>query len=110
VTRDLAREERQAILAARYGAPRWADRSAALRLLGLRGQVHPRDVAAFAYRDRAAADAWARSNLDHHGYPSLGTVIAGGEVIGVTDLRPARAEPTDPALPDDWQRAKAAPA
>jgi hypothetical protein len=87
------------------------DTAAALRLLGLRGQVHPRDAYAFTYRDQAAADAWQAATLDHHGVPSLGTAAVDGAVVGVYDLRPALARlaglppaavATPPGLPDGW--------
>lgn len=108
---------RRAALTARHGQPRSlgrpAETAAALRALGLRGRVHPRDAFAFAYRDAAAAAAWQQATLTHHDTPSLGTCAAeGGGVTGVYDLRPALAgiaqdagrswAYTDPALPDDW--------
>lgn len=109
----LSLGERRALLIARYGQPAQVDRAGALRLLGLRDAVHPRDVVAFLYRDQAAAGAFAASNAEHQGIPSLGTCLAEGGVVGVLDLRPELArhaqqagqswEFTDPALPDDWQ-------
>lgn len=100
------------LLAAEYGKPAPAEPGAALRLLGLRHQVHPRDVRAHVYRDQPAADAWAAANRDLHGYPFLGTAPCAGGITGVIDLRPSlRAHgvtPTDPALPDTWLPAPAA--
>jgi hypothetical protein len=99
--------ERRRRLIAEHGNTHSADTAAALRLIGKRDQVHPRDAAAFAYRDRAAADAYAASNAEHNGIPSLGTAVKGDEIIGVLDLRGTLAEhgaePTDPRLPDDWK-------
>src|SRR5205807_9953271 len=104
----LSHGERRAMLAARHGLPAPADPGDALRLIGARAQVHPRDVVAFVYRDDAAADAYAASNADHYGLPLLGRAApaAGGGVVGVLDLRPEltrRGLPeTPPDLPDGW--------
>jgi hypothetical protein len=101
-------EERQQALYGAHGRPKQVDGGAALRLLGLRDRVHPIDVVAFAYRDQAAADAYAASNAEHHGLASLGTAPCDGGVVGVLDLRPALAEygrsyePADPRKPDHW--------
>jgi hypothetical protein len=97
----IARDARRAALVAAHGEPRMIDGGAALALLGLRGQVHPADVVAFAYRDRAAAAAWQASNAAHNGVPALGAAVAGDEVVGVLDLRPALGTAMDPALPDN---------
>jgi hypothetical protein len=88
-------------LTAAHGEPRMVDAGRALALLGLRGLVHPADAIAFAYRDQAAALAWQASNAVHNGLPALGTAVAGDEVVGVLDLRPALGRSMDPALPDD---------
>lgn len=98
---------RRAWLAELFGLPRRFAAAEALRLLGLRHQVHPRDVVAWAYPDRGAADAWADSNWEHYRHPRLGCLpVEGAGVVGVTDLRPELAahgcEATDPALPDGW--------
>jgi hypothetical protein len=103
----LSHEERRARLIEEHGQPRRHDAGGALRLLGCRAAVHPRDVIASAYQDQAAAAAWAESNLAHYGHPSLGAVtVEGVGVVGVLDLRPALAAhgvpPTDPARPDGW--------
>lgn len=104
MTCGLTFTERRAQLAAEHGRARSVDRAAALRLLGLRETVHPNNVVAFTYRDRAAAQAYHASNADHQGVPSLGITTCDGGVIGVLDLRPVLTEygnaPTDPALPD----------
>lgn len=94
-----------ASLRARYGRPLTADVAGALRRLGLREAVHPLDAYAFRYDSQEAADAFAVSNLEHHGHPDLGSYLADdGGVVGVLDLRPALApHVTDPALPDDWR-------
>ena len=101
-------EHRRARLAAAYGRPARFSSGEALRLLGLRDQVHPRDVIAWAYRDRAAANAWAYADWACYRHPSLGTVLAeGAGWVGVTDLRPMLmehgCESTAPAMPDDWE-------
>jgi hypothetical protein len=97
-------------LIAAHGQPAPADTGTALRLLGLRGQVHPLDAAAFIYRDQAAAAAWAEEDAEHYGVPRLGTAPVDGGVLSVLDLRPAIAahaqragrpwRPTDPGRPD----------
>lgn len=98
-----------ATLRARHGRSRpvVATRGA-LRLIGKRAEVHPRDVVAFAYRDQAAADAYTAANLERYGHPSLGMAVFGDEVIGVLDLRPGLASQgiglISPLRPDDWRR------
>jgi hypothetical protein len=99
--------QRRADLTARHGPASPVPAAAALRLLGVRAQVHPRDAKAFAYRDRAAAEAWAASTAAHCGVTSLGLVPAEGlGWVGAYDLRPALlahwTAATDPQLPDDW--------
>jgi hypothetical protein len=90
-----------------YGRPKAADTAMALRLLGKRDEVHPRDAFACVYSSREAAEAFREANREHWGHPSLGIVVVDGGVLGVSDLRPALrgfgAEPTNPALPDDWR-------
>lgn len=98
---------RRARLAEAFGRPRRFVAADALRLLGLREAVHPRDALAYAYHDRRAADAWAASNWEHYRHPLLGClVVEGAGVVGAYDLRPMLAahgcELTDPGLPDDW--------
>lgn len=104
---DRRRRER---MFAEHGEPASTDTAAALRLLGLRRQVHPDDAVAFIYRDWAASAAFDAADVGYHGVPRLGTVAVDGGVLGVLDLRPALAadaaaagrswEPTDPARPD----------
>jgi hypothetical protein len=110
VTCSPSHVERRARLIAEHGAPRplfLPKYGEVLRLFGMRQFVHPRDVAIFAYRDQPAADAWARTNLEHFGHPSLAAAVGGDEIVGVLDLRPSLAlsdiKPTDPSLPDDWR-------
>jgi hypothetical protein len=104
MTCGLSHGERQEKLTREHGKSRHVDTAAALRLLGLRDQVHPLDGYAYAYRDQAAADAWQESTFEHHGIPSLGTSVGGDEVIGVYDLRACPGiKPADPSMPDDWQ-------
>lgn len=111
MTCGLDHGERQDRLIAAYGKPRPLfppKYGEVLRMFGIRQFVHPRDVMIFAYRDQAAAEAWAKSNLEHYGHPSLGRMVGGDEIIGVMDLRPALAghvgKPVDPMLPDDWRQ------
>lgn len=95
MSRDPDHDRRRGELIAAHGVARHLGReetaAAHLRLLadGVTGVSALRDVVAFAYRDQAAADAYAASNREHNGIPTLGTYSAGGEVIGVLDLRPA---------------------
>jgi hypothetical protein len=93
-------------LRAHHGGGRRVDTGAALRLIGKRDEVHPRDAIAFAYRDHAAARAYASANLELYGHPSLGTGIGGDEIIVVHDLRPSFTTHclgvTAPGHPDDW--------
>jgi hypothetical protein len=106
VSCDPGHAERRAKLIAEHGKPRHVDEAAALRLIGERDQVHPHDVAAFAYQDHRAEQAWAASNLKHHGHPSLGSAIGGDAVIGVLDLRPECLRHgsvlISPHRPDHW--------
>jgi hypothetical protein len=110
----LTHGERRAVLTAAHGLPRRADPGGALRVLGKRDLVHPRDVIAFVYRDQAAAEAWAASNVAHYGHPSLGLTPVDGGVLGVLDLRGVLechgVAVTDPAEPDDWLPAPVPPA
>lgn len=99
---------RRAALWEKFGRPESFDAAEALRLIGKRGEVHPRDAWACVYQSQEAADAFAESNEKHHGHPHLGHVtLDSGSVLGVIDLRPASlrhgGEITDPALPDGWQ-------
>ena len=105
--KDAERDERRAALIAVHGQPAPVAAGLALRVLGRRGDVHPRDVAAFAYRDQAAAGAWMAATLAHQAIPHLGTAqLDDGRVVGVYDLRPVLdlggVPLTSPHLPDDW--------
>jgi hypothetical protein len=106
---DLVAAWRRATLIAQHGRPAAVNLEVtvrALSLLGLRAEVHPRDVVAFCYRDAASAVAWAEANLQHYGHPDLGHVEVGGQLVGLLDLRPALivhgAQPTSPGEPDDY--------
>ncbi len=79
------------------------DADQALDLLSLRAQgVQPDDIIAWVYPSREAAEQYARANEKCWGLPSLGiTVDANGEVVGVTDLRPALAGQQPPGGKDD---------
>ncbi len=82
-------DERQERMFRRYGKPEQVSELAAWELLHP-DDVSPAEICAFRYRDQEAADAYAASNLEHYGHPSLGTVrLEDGTVIGVLDLRPA---------------------
>jgi hypothetical protein len=86
---------RRAALTAEHGKPEHVAGSDALALARTAGiPVDPRvtagDVFAAVYRDEAAADAWAESNLTHYGHPQLAKVpLPDGRVVGILDLRPA---------------------
>jgi hypothetical protein len=99
-------EQRRARLIAAHGKPGQVRAALALELLGVRGQVHPRDVVAFAYRDQPSADAWTAATLEHYGIPSLGTAAVDGAIVSAYDLRPVLEAggmgPTSPHLSDDW--------
>lgn len=84
---DSARRE---ALRAQYGQPVTVDAAEALRVLGEHMHLAPADVVAFRYRDQEGADAYAASNLEHYGHPSLGTYVVPDGVVGVIDLRQAR--------------------
>lgn len=86
-----AADVRREFLWARYGRPEMVDAANALQTLGISDPTAD-DVAAFRYRDREAADAYAAANLEHHGLSVLGTYEVDGGVIGVLDLRPQLAK------------------
>lgn len=86
-----ARDEesaRREALRTRYGQPDMVDAAEALSVLG-DTHIAPADVVAFRYRDQEAADAYAASNLEHYGHPSLGTYVVPDGVVGVIDLSEA---------------------
>jgi hypothetical protein len=90
-----AATERRARLTAEHGRPEHVSGPDALALAeGAGVPVDPRvtagDVLACIYRDEAAADAWAESNMTHYGHPLLAKVpLPDGRVVGILDLRPA---------------------
>jgi hypothetical protein len=90
-----AHKKRQAKLIRQYGMPEHVSASDALAkamtaLVPVDPRVTAGDVYAFIYRDEAAADGWADSNLTHNGVPTLAKVpLPDGRVIGILDLRPA---------------------
>jgi hypothetical protein len=98
----------RAKLVREHGQPKGVDAGLALRLLGRRHEVHPRDVVAFVYPSVEAERAYAEANEENWGHGRLGPMPVDGGILGVTDLRPVQKrdwgiEPTDPALPDNWR-------
>jgi hypothetical protein len=80
-----------------------AEAGDALRKLGLREEVHPRDVVGFRYATQEGWDESARSNLEHHGHADLGSFATGDGVTGLLDTRHCMSGAlTGPWLPDDW--------
>jgi len=79
----------------------------ALRLIGKREEVHPRDAWACVWRDAALAEFSCQANREHYGHRVWGPVMTDGGLLEVVDLRPALEREglrlTDPALPDDWK-------
>lgn len=94
------------MLRAKYGAPEKVPTADALRWIGKRDEVHPRDAVAFRYPSHEAAEAFAAVNAEHHGVPNLGILETAEGWIGVLDLRPQLMEHgspvTYPELPDNW--------
>jgi len=94
VVREASRVRRQNLIEA-HGAAEWIADADALALAAAAGvQADPavtaNDVYASIYRDDAAADAYVKSNLAHHGHPTLAKVpLPDGRVLGILDLRPA---------------------
>lgn len=90
-----AHKARRARLIRQHGEPEGISAEEALGLArAARGDGGPDvaavDVYASVYRDEAAAAAWAKSNLIHHGHPTLAAVpLPDGRVAGILDLRPA---------------------
>lgn len=81
---------RQLSLIKQHGKPERIDLDEALWAIGRPTGVTAADVWASIYRDSDAADAWMKSNLEHHGHPELGRkTLEDGRVVGVLDLRPA---------------------
>lgn len=90
-----------------------ADAGLALRMVGRRDEVHPRDAYAMRYPNDESADLGAYLNTAWYGHEILGRAALDDGVVIVLDLRPAMRrltpasdelrEPTDPTLPDDWK-------
>jgi hypothetical protein len=78
---------RHRALVARYGKPETTDTAAALKLIAGGIGIDPGDAQAFLYGSREAAEAYAASNLEHEGFPSLGIAETGRGWIGVIDMR-----------------------
>jgi hypothetical protein len=95
IAASIKSKARRAALAAEHGRPEPLAGSDALALARAAGvpvdpQVTSGDIYASIYRDDAAADAWAESNLTHYGHPQLAKVpLPDGRVVGILDLRPA---------------------
>ncbi len=77
----------------------------ALRVLGLRDEVHPANVSAYLADSREWVDLSARANLETYGHPSFEPREIEGGWLHVLDLRPAIRKagltPTDASLPDE---------
>ncbi len=75
----------------------------AVRIMGMREQIHPADAYATLLPTISDAEVWRAANEAHYGHPGWVVPIEGG-AVQVIDLRPMLAEsgvePTDPALPD----------
>lgn len=95
VASSARQRARTARLAARYGRPEhvctaYARKLAAAAQVPVDPSVEPDDIWASIYRDAASADAYAESNLTHHGHPTLAKVpLPDGRVLGILDLRPS---------------------
>jgi hypothetical protein len=89
----------------RYGYPDRINTAGMLRVLGLRGEIHPRDAFACRYPSMEAASAFARSNRERNGLAVHGPFETEVGPIALVDLRPALlrigGKLTDPALPDE---------
>jgi hypothetical protein len=92
MTKDQAWAERDArrnALIGQHGLPEHILSSEALKLARVE-VTDPSDFYASIYRDKAAADAWMGSTLEHEGHPALARVdLPDGRVVGIYDLRPA---------------------
>lgn len=82
-----------------------ADPGWALRLLGIRDQVHPHDVYASLYDDEALAEEATRLNRSFFGHETYGPLATDAGWLDVADLRSTllcqNVAPADPAEPDD---------
>ena len=86
--------------------PRRFDEGLALRMLGVRDEVHPCDAFAHVHRTRESAQRYVDVNAEKYDHPSFGPLETDGGWIEVVNFRPAieayGSPPTDPVLPDDW--------
>jgi len=80
--------------------------AAALRLAGLRDEVHPHDAMAFIYPDRAYFERSAARDRELLRNDVHGPYETPEGLLGIVDIRPQLRErglrATDPELPDDW--------
>lgn len=94
----------------------------ALRVFGVRGEIHPDDVAPpQIYPDMRTALLYKRANREAHGLDVIGPrEVEGLGILAVIDIRGAIREAnarwqrengspvayvtTDPSLPDDWRK------
>jgi hypothetical protein len=85
---------------------RMTDRGMALRLIGRRHEIHPRDVVAFRHRHVGVADLSEFLNREWYGHEIAGRVMLDNGILIVLDLRPSLRRQnipvTDPVRPDDW--------
>lgn len=85
---------------------RMTDRGMALRLIGRRHEIHPRDVVAFRHRSEGVADLSEFLNREWYGHEIAGRVMLDNGILIVLDLRPLLrrmgSPVTDPARPDGW--------
>lgn len=76
----------------------------ALRLIGKRDEVHPRDVIAFVWRDPELAEEACRGNREWFEHDVWGPIMIDGGMLEVIDFRPDLRRQglpvTDPSLPD----------
>jgi hypothetical protein len=78
----------------------------ALRIVGRRSEIHPRDAVAFRYGSHEMADLSEYLNREFYGNEIAGRVMLDNGILLVIDLRPVvrrlGCSPADPALPDSW--------
>jgi hypothetical protein len=88
----------------KYGEPRTVRNGPALRLAGLRSEIHPDDVFASLHDSREAAKAFMEANDHFYGHPNYGPFVTDNGFLVIADLRHVLAdngvETTDPKLPD----------
>jgi hypothetical protein len=84
----------------------WKKNGAALRMLGIREEIHPNDCAIFLYRTRAEFNDWRKNNIRYNGHEVRGPYDTDAGILGVVDFRRALTLAggltTDPGLPDDF--------